>query len=270
MASQYSDPYEEWKAQGRPGGSFEAWQASQGGGQAPQVSGGSVTSPAPTPTAGQSFADMIRAASTGQSEDFGRFSNAQVDAWQGAYDPLASALAGRPQFRSEGGGGALVDKPTECPPGTTLHGSNCVAYADLPSWAGGSYGMGDTGQRAGGTWAAGMAPTATSPLASVMSTVNASGKAAPTFRDPTNPLYGGIMGGQNLPATPTGTSSVVLGGKDSTPFNTAPMQTGTLQGIMAPLQGQGLGTGWQSGQAQNPLTGMLKKQQKAPQSQGWF
>jgi hypothetical protein len=110
----------------------------------------------------------------------------------------------------------------------------------------------------------------TSPLASVMATVNASGKAAPTFRDPTNPLYGGIMGGQNLPASPTGTTSSVIGGKDSTPFNTTPMQTGTLQGIMAPLQGQGLGTGWQSSPAPNPLTGMMQKQQRIVKPQGWF
>jgi hypothetical protein len=29
-SSQYSDPYEEWKSQGRPGGTFAAWKASQG------------------------------------------------------------------------------------------------------------------------------------------------------------------------------------------------------------------------------------------------
>src|SRR3989304_3901433 len=32
--AKYTDEYEEWKAQGRPGGSFANWQASQGGGSA--------------------------------------------------------------------------------------------------------------------------------------------------------------------------------------------------------------------------------------------
>lgn len=38
------DPYDDWKEQGRPGGSFAAWRASQGGGS-------SAPAPAPTPQA---------------------------------------------------------------------------------------------------------------------------------------------------------------------------------------------------------------------------
>ena len=210
-----TDPYERWKQLGRPGGSFEAWQAQQGGQAAPQVSGGSVAPPVAAPAAGQSFADMIRQASTGQSEDFGRFSNEQILAWQGAYDPLASALAGRPQFRSEGGGGALVDKPTECPPGTTLHGSNCVAYANLPAWAQGSYGMGDTGQRAGGV-------NINQPVASAAVAT----KAAPVWNSPLQtfaPLS---------TQTPVDNTSAISGDKGQA------MQGAPLQTVMAGLQAQ--------------------------------
>lgn len=69
----------------------------------------------------------------GWSEDFNRFSDAQLQAWiDQSWDPNSG------RFRSEGGGGALVEKPTECPPGTTLHGSKCVSWNQLPFELGGT------------------------------------------------------------------------------------------------------------------------------------
>ena len=259
----YSDPYEEWKAQGRPGGSFEAWMAQQGGQAAPQVSGGSVAPPAPTPAAGQSFADMIRAASTGQSEDFGRFSNEQILAWQSAYDPAASAAAGRPQFRSEGGGGALVDKPTECPPGTTLHGSTCVEYGNLPAWAQSPDMFGQN------------------PLQNVMASIQGTPGAVKAPWTPVDPassaggIYGGYTGGQGaipgkggVEATtpnPAGPYGGYAGGQNiPTPqLPTGPVQS-SLTSLIAPLQ-----SGFKAPtQFQGGLTNMMAQRTKP--NQRWF
>ena len=96
-----TDPYELWKSLGRPGGDFGGWQASQGGGAAPQVTGGSVAPPAATPGAPLSLEQMIRQGAQGQSEDFARFNSGTVQGWgQQYYDAAASQAAGRPQFRS--------------------------------------------------------------------------------------------------------------------------------------------------------------------------
>lgn len=88
-------------------------------------------------TGTSAFADMIRAKAKaeGWSEDFERYSDAQIEAWKSSWDPQAG------RFRSEGGGGALVEKPTECPPGTTLHGSKCVSWEQLPWELGGQAGV---------------------------------------------------------------------------------------------------------------------------------
>ena len=59
---------------------------------------------------GDPFVDMIRASGTG-SEDYKRFSNAQILAWKDKYDPDASKAAGIPKFKNDFGD--IVDKPTE-------------------------------------------------------------------------------------------------------------------------------------------------------------
>lgn len=105
-------------------------------------------------TGTSSFADMIRAKAKaeGWSEDFERYSDAQIEAWKPSWDEQAG------RFRSEGGGGALVEKPTECPEGTTLHGSKCVSWESLPYELGGGGGRGGGGAVAG---AGGGAPAPT-------------------------------------------------------------------------------------------------------------
>ena len=212
----YSDPYEDWKAQGKPGGNYNAWLSQQGGGapaQTPtniplpaQAQPVGPTQPAPAPAAapaatggpsnsifgdlsgfktyadwqaanraaggsgqsnqiaaifggpsydtggvaipgggttpytgpadtntwqtnvpmtdnahpdsfkpsGDPFVDMIRAQGKGQSEDYARFSNAQILAWKNQYDAAASQQAGHPVFRNDFGD--LVAKPTESGP----------------------------------------------------------------------------------------------------------------------------------------------------------
>ena len=60
---------------------------------------------------GDPFVDMVRASAKGKSEDFERFSNAQILGWKGYYDPEASKKDGRPRFKNEFGD--IVDKPTE-------------------------------------------------------------------------------------------------------------------------------------------------------------
>lgn len=47
MASQYGDSYEEWKAQGRPGGSYASWLATQAPQDAPPPPGGAPPPPPP-------------------------------------------------------------------------------------------------------------------------------------------------------------------------------------------------------------------------------
>jgi hypothetical protein len=62
---------------------------------------------------GDPFVDMIRGGGTG-SEDYKRFSHAQILAWKDKYDPEASKAAGIPKFRNDFGD--IVDKPTESGP----------------------------------------------------------------------------------------------------------------------------------------------------------
>lgn len=40
---------------------------------------------------------------------------------------------------------SCTEKPDDCPPGTTMHGSGCVRREDLPAWAGGGGGGGGAG-----------------------------------------------------------------------------------------------------------------------------
>jgi len=110
-------------------------------------------------TGTSTFADMIRKKSKdeGWSEDFERFSDAQIDAWQKYYDPSTG------KFKSENdpSGAATYDKPAECPPGTTFHGSKCVSWDSLPEELGGTGGGGGGGKGGKGPAAAGPPPPPT-------------------------------------------------------------------------------------------------------------
>ena len=270
MPSQYSDPYEEWKAQGRPGGSFEAWQAQQGG----QVSiptplqvpsgayGGSVSAPVQTPTAQTGIPTPAQLRQTARqqnwSEDFDRFSDAQLQVWlnSGLYD------ASTGKFRSENdpNGPATYDKPAECPPGTTFHGNSCVPYGQLPSWAQESWmGVGGATQPQGA-----MQPgVAASPLSKVLAPLQGRGGSP-----------GDIMPGFPPPAVKpdiTGQKPGIVP-TIQRPFSGQPaggMVTntpGSLPNMLAPLQGAGFmaPTTGQSG-----LTDMLRRRQ-ATRPGSWF
>ena len=70
------------------------------------------------------------------SEDYNRYSDAQLQAWiDRSWDPQAG------KFRSEHGQEGHFEKPTECAPGTTLHGSKCVSWDQLPGELGGGGGF---------------------------------------------------------------------------------------------------------------------------------
>lgn len=88
------------------------------------------------------FADMVRkkARDEGWSEDFARFSDAQLEAWKPYWDEGAG------KFRSEQGQAGFFEKPTECAPGTTMHGSKCVPWSSLPPELGGTLGQGGGAQ----------------------------------------------------------------------------------------------------------------------------
>lgn len=120
--------------QGSFGGSYGGQMAE--GGYSTNVSGGSGLTPGMTPTPRQ-----LRqyAKEQGWSEDFDRYSDAQLQAWlnqpQGSKDGWWDPQAMR--FHSNSGGG-LVDKPDESAPGET------------PAWAQGGGGGGGGGGNGGG------------------------------------------------------------------------------------------------------------------------
>jgi hypothetical protein len=168
QASPYGDlsgfkDYNAWRAaSGQDSSQIKSWFANQGnpaasyGGQSDGRGGTTpYTGPADTsrwnthvpmtdttdhPDAlqpsGDPFVDMIRGGAHG-SEDFKRFSNAQILAWQSSYDADASAKAGKPMFRNARG--VLMEKPTEDEPG----------YGGTPGGGGGGQG-GGYGGGAGG------------------------------------------------------------------------------------------------------------------------
>jgi hypothetical protein len=118
------------------------------------------------------FVAEIRKKSQGQSEDFGRFPDAQIAAWQPWYDPASG------KFRSMRGAPGLFDKPTECPPGQSPGGpdetSPCVPNAGGGGggfgggggygWGGNSaYGGGGGGMPGGGGYYGAGAPPAFTP-----------------------------------------------------------------------------------------------------------
>lgn len=87
---------------------------------------------------GDQFVDMIRGAQHG-SEDYARFSNAQVLAWQGKYIPGSNP----PKFYNDFGD--VVDKPTESGPR-----SQAAGYATGEKSAGRAAGGGGAGGGGGG------------------------------------------------------------------------------------------------------------------------
>ena len=204
MASQYSDPYEEWKAQGRPGGSYDAWLAQQGGGAAtaaPQVSGQPASAPV-NPLALTLQALQGRAAATGASEDWTRFQQGDVDRWSPFYD----ASSGR--FRSSRGAEGLFDKPTECPPGMGPSGPNETDPCTT------------VGYSTPNPWDRAATPAQGTPWAGTAATT----KAAPVWNSPLQTFA-------PLPSqTPVDNTSAVSGDKGQA-FQGAPLQT-----VMAGLQ----------------------------------
>jgi hypothetical protein len=93
----------------------------------------------PEQSQAESFAQMLRrlAAEQGWSEDFQRFSDPEIDAWKQYWDPSRQRFRGGMYGGQEG---HFYEKPTECPPGTTLHGSSCVPHDDpavQALWGGG-------------------------------------------------------------------------------------------------------------------------------------
>jgi len=102
--------------------------------------------PDATTQSGDPFVDMIRGSAQGSSEDFGRFSHAQVLAWRDKYDAAASKAAGRPQFRNDFGD--LVDKPTESGPQSQAAG---FATGEKSAGRGGGGGAGGGGGVGGGS-----------------------------------------------------------------------------------------------------------------------
>ena len=153
MANPYTDPYETWKAQGRPGGSFNAWQGSQAVPQAPTAA---APMPAAAPqgfsqdwmnqglaayAAGQRGSDpnqtpgfdpsTFRQDYTGRTqgvdiepgtgrrkEDLTSFSDPTLAGWMPFYNPQTG------KYRSMRGAEGWFEKPTDCPPGTGPSGPN--------------------------------------------------------------------------------------------------------------------------------------------------
>jgi hypothetical protein len=98
---------------------------------------GGTTPPAPG-KGGLDFPTFLRglAKTQGWSEDFERFSDDQLRAWEPSFDYKAN------RFRSEhdqfAGQGAVFEKPTDLPAGYSFHGNSVVLTKDLPWWAEGS------------------------------------------------------------------------------------------------------------------------------------
>lgn len=264
MASMYEDPYETWKALGRPGGSFQAWQAQQGGGTAPAPSTPSPVAAGPGAFSqswmdqglaayaqGQRGSDPLRTpgfdpatfrqqyagmAGGNRPEDLARFSDATLAGWMPFYDPQQG------KYRSMRGAEGWFDKPTECPPGSSPSG-----------------------------------PSETDPCVPNAGGGQAQPVAAPAVNQP-------AQGGMDLTGLLAGLQGTAntggfTGGSVSQPSNLAqtlaPLQSAN-QGLMRPAARPGgvqgpsggqLGTGWNS--TQGGLTDMLKQRQ-AKRPMGWF
>jgi hypothetical protein len=94
---------------------------------------------------GDPFVDMIRNSSQGRSEDFGRFSNAQILAWKNSYVPGSNP----PKFKNDFGD--VMDKPTEAGPNAFAAGYS-TGEKSGGGQIGGGGGGGGYGQGSGGAY----------------------------------------------------------------------------------------------------------------------
>ncbi len=177
----YSDPYETWKQQGRPGGDFGAWQGAQGVQQAaPQLQQQPYNPPAPQPQ----LQPAPQAAQPAGGDWFNQFSansdwrdtnvsDPQWQAWQQEQNAKGGAKAGCPPnlpFTSRPGADGQTScaaKPDDCPEGQHVVGSDtngtahCVGGGAGGDFAGG--GGGGAGGGGGGGGGAGGIPQFTAP-----------------------------------------------------------------------------------------------------------
>lgn len=259
----YSDPYEQWKQQGRPGGSFQAWQ----GGQQP------AQQAIPLPPQAQTAAPVSM---VGAATPFGGTLDQQaqwahdninsefdVGSWR-AQGPMDSSCPPNMPYRTAraGGDNACVEHPDNCPEGKTLHGSTCISNEAANQMFGGGYGNlagQPQGQQAAGSF----------------------GQQQMSMGQP-NPLQGMLTPMQQAPMAPQAPGSDPLAGFSSQLAGTgtrAPATGATpnlLAQTMAPRQqnagiGGSLGTGWSGGA--DGLTQMMQQRQKklGPQASGqWW
>lgn len=224
------------------GQSFQTPQGIAYGGVAGAVAPGAT----PTP------AQLRQQASQGRwSEDFARFSDAQLAAWlnSGLYDPASG------KFRSENdpNGPAIYDKPAECPAGTTFHGTRCVPWDQMPAWAGGPGGGGSQLTQALMPWQAPQRPQI--PLEQQIIEANRMAAGA------------GFRAGEPVPGS--GTAGLGLP-QVLQPFQSATgglVQTMAAKPLNQTMTAQTMGTGWTGGQ--DGLTRMMARQQRGGQ-QGWW
>lgn len=252
-----TDPYELWKQQGRPGGSFRASQGGAAPGAAPQAP---QAAPMATPQAGgvPSSTDPLafqawynQQQGGNRSEDMARFivdpqGNLSGDTLS-RWDPyLIREGPNAGKYRSMRGAEGVFDKPTECPPGMGPSGGDernpctTVGYSTPNPWESG-------------------AGAAASPQA-----VAAPGATA----DPLQAMLAQVQQTQPQASPAAATGAVPTVGQS----NLQTMQ-GALQGLMtqnqAPQVSAGvpkqLGTGWQVGT--DGLSQMMQKQQRIAQPQ---
>jgi hypothetical protein len=245
----FSDPYEQWKAMGRPGGSFSAWQGGQRPMQetaAPMATPAPVQQPAPA-QGGTPFGGTLEQQAQWAHDNID--STFDMNYWR-AQGQMDSGCPPNMPYRSTRGGtnGACVEKPDNCPEGTTLHGANCISNEQANAMFGGGY-----GNMAG----------------------QPQGQPGAVPADPMQQLQQYMSQFQGQPQAGTGThrpmgETAGLGLPQLMQPYQAPQASATssllTQGMAKPQTSAGLagslGTGWSGGQ--DGLTSMMAKQQRKP------